>query len=150
MSHRYTRLRYHYVFATKNRETLISAPWQPKLHAYFGGVARNLEIVPIMIGGVADHVHAFVEMPPTLSVSMAIMKLKANTSKWLNEQPEFDGRFAWQEGYGAFTVGESQVAQTIRYIEQQAAHHKKRTFQDELKAFAKKHGLEWQGDGRVA
>lgn len=149
MSHRYTRLRYHYVFATKNRETLLSGPWALKLHAYLGGVARNLEIVPIMIGGVADHVHTFVEMPPTLCVSTAIMKLKANTSKWLNEQPEFDGRFAWQEGYGAFTLGESQVAQTIRYIERQAEHHKKRSFQDELKAFAKRHGLIWQGDGRA-
>ena len=150
MSHRYTRLRYHYVFATKRREATVTAPWVPKLHAYIGGVARNLDIVPIMIGGVADHVHAFVEMPPTLSVSTAIMKLKANSSKWLNEQDDFAGGFAWQEGYGAFTVGESQVAQTIRYIERQAEHHKKRTFQDELKAFARKHGLVWQGDGRVA
>ena len=92
------------------------------------------------IGGVEDHVHLLFHLPPSLALARAVTLFKSNSSKWMNESAR---KFAWQEGYGAFTVGISQQADTIRYINSQHEHHQKRSFEEEFLAFLKKHGISY-------
>jgi len=146
MSHRFTRLRYHLVFSTKERQPLLQGDLGSSMHAYLGGIARNLGGTALEIGGVADHVHLLVELPPTLCIADAMMKLKANSSKWMNESRGPKQRFSWQQGYSAFTVSESTVDATIAYIRAQPSHHAKHSFVDELKAFLAKNGLTLDDD----
>lgn len=98
----------------------------------------------LAVGGAADHVHVLVILPTTLSVAKAMQLLKGNASKWLRETfPELrQQEFAWQEGFGAFSIGVSGVADTIRYIETQEEHHRKNSFREELEVFLKKHGCD--------
>jgi REP element-mobilizing transposase RayT len=143
MAHTFTRLLFHVVWSTKDRSPLLTGDWLARMHAYLGGVVRNLKGYPIEIGGVADHVHLFIQMPPTITVAEAVNKLKSNSSKWISEQPEFRIKFAWQAGYAAFTVSESRFDETIRYIRDQEAHHKPRGFVDELKEFLTRNGMQF-------
>ena len=98
----------------------------------------------LAIGGVADHVHLLLSLPTTLSVSKAMQLLKGNSSKWLRETfPELRPQgFAWQEGFGAFSIGVSGVADTVQYIQTQEEHHRKKSFREELEVFLKKHGYD--------
>jgi REP element-mobilizing transposase RayT len=97
----------------------------------------------LAVGGVADHVHILLSLPSTMAIAKAIQLLKAGSSLWIHETfPEQRG-FAWQEGYGAFSIGISQVKRTKSYIESQAEHHRKKTFQGEFRAFLNKHGIEY-------
>jgi putative transposase len=141
MAHTYTRLLYHVVFSTKERAPLLTGPWLERMHAYLGGVIGNLKGTPIQIGGVADHVHLFVQMPPTITIAETINKLKSNSSRWINEQSEFRTKFAWQEGYAAFSVSDNRYDETIKYIRSQETHHAKRSFADELRAFLEMNGM---------
>src|ERR1700738_1160261 len=102
-----------------------------RLHAYWGEIARENDIVALAVGGVADHVHLLLSLPRTLSVSKAIQLLKAGSSKWVNESFPGLGRFSWQEGYGAFSIGISQREKTVAYIRNQEEHHKRISFADE-------------------
>ena len=140
MSHSYSSNRVHVVFSTKGRARIISEELQPKLWAYMAGIAKNHGFQAIMIGGVQDHVHVLLLLPPTMPLSKAIQFLKGSSSKWLNEN---GGHFAWQEGYGAFSVSASQTADVIRYIKNQAAHHEKRSFEEEFLEFLKKYGIDY-------
>jgi REP element-mobilizing transposase RayT len=116
-------------------------PIQARLWPYLGGIAKANKMSPLAIGGVADHVHALVSLPATLTISKAVQLLKGNSSKWLHEQfPEL-WSFGWQEGYGAFSIGLSGVAATKNYIATQAEHHRRKTFQEEFRSFLDKHGL---------
>ncbi|MCC7509949.1 MAG: IS200/IS605 family transposase [Planctomycetes bacterium] len=141
MGHTYTRLLYHIVYSTKERTPLLAGVWSQRMHEYLGGITRNLKGTPIQIGGVADHVHLFVQLPPTIAVSEAVNKLKSNSSGWINEQSDFREKFAWQEGYAAFSVSENRVDETIRYIQAQDAHHAHKFFADELREFLAKNGM---------
>ncbi len=135
MAHTYTRLLYHIVYSTKDRIPLLPGPWNARMHAYLGGIVRNLKGNPIQVGGVADHVHLFVQLPPTITISETINKLKSNSSRWINEQPDFKDKFAWQEGYAAFSVSDNRYDETIKYIQTQEAHHARQGFVEELKEF---------------
>lgn len=97
----------------------------------------------LAIGGVADHVHALVAIPSSLSVAKSIQLLKGNSSKWIHETFRGQRDFEWQEGYGAFSIGVSGVADTVSYIQDQAEHHRVKSFQEELETFLKKHGMEY-------
>src|SRR6476619_4582074 len=108
MSHTYSNNRIHVIFSTKERHKSISDELQPKLWAYMAGIARNQGFEAMIIGGVKDHVHALLLLPPSLPLSKAIQLLKGNSSKWLNETT--GNKFSWQEGYGAFSVSASQTA----------------------------------------
>jgi putative transposase len=141
--HAFTSTLVHIVFATKNREASLPAEIQSRLCQYLGGIARANKMKALAVGGGADHLHVLVGIPPTLTVSKVVQILKGNSSKWLNETFPEHGRFAWQEGYGAFSVGISAVDDTVRYIVKQAEHHRKRTFRDELELMLKRHGLKF-------
>jgi hypothetical protein len=105
-----------------------------------GGIAKENGIFPKCIGGVADHVHLLLALPTTMGIAKAMQLIKTGSSAWIHLTfPELRN-FAWQQGYGAFSVGISQVPETIQYIEQQLEHHRTRTFKDEYLAFLKRHG----------
>ena len=118
MSHSYSSNRIHVIFSTKSRAKVISDELQPKLWAYMAGIAKEQGFDAIIIGGVQDHVHVLLLLPPTMPLAKAIQFLNGNSSKWLNEKRE---QFAWQEGYGAFSVSASQIDDVIRYIKNQGA-----------------------------
>ena len=132
------------MFSTKNRQKTISEDVQPALCAYLGGIARKNNFRVLAAGGTEDHVHVLLSLPATLPIAKALQLLKGGSSKWLNEGRIKD--FAWQEAYGAFSIGISQRGETTAYIQSQKEHHKKSDFQSEFRAFLEKHGIEydWQ------
>jgi REP element-mobilizing transposase RayT len=134
----------HCVFSTKERRPWLTAAIRPRLLPYLGGIARENEMKALAVGGVADHVHVLLSLPAILSVSKAMQLLKGNSSKWLRATfPELRPQgFAWQEGFGAFSIGVSGLDDTIRYIQQQEEHHRKKSFREEFENFLKKHGYD--------
>ena len=142
MPHTYSSLLVHCVFSTKDRRPSIGAEIQARLWAYIGGIAREHGMTAMAVGGTADHVHVLLSMPPTLEVAKAMRAIKAGSSRWMHETAGLR-EFAWQEAYGAFSIGKSQVAATVEYIEGQGEHHKKRDFQAEFLAILSKHGIEY-------
>ena len=140
MSHSYVQNHLHVVFSTKEREKLIAKPMQPKLWSYMAGIARNHDFLVIANGGMEDHVHLLILLPPILPLAKAINFLKVNSSKWMSEHGT---RFAWQQGYGAFAVSKSNLDAVVRYIKEQERHHRKMSFEDEFIGLLKKHGMEY-------
>jgi len=127
MSHSYSSNRIHVIFSTKNREKRISKALQLKLWPYLAGIARNHGFEAIKVGGVEDHIHVLLLLPATIPLAKAVQILKACSSKWLNDTSSAGKDFAWQEGYGAFSVSASQTDAIMRYIENQRVHHAKRS-----------------------
>ncbi|HTC95673.1 MAG TPA: IS200/IS605 family transposase [Terriglobales bacterium] len=142
MAHSYICCLVHVVFSTAERRPLIREKIGKRLHAYIGGIARENGFVALAVGGVEDHVHVLLSLSRTVCVSKAVQLLKAGSSKWFNENFSKGGRFSWQEGFGAFSVGISQRSKTIAYINNQAEHHKKMSFVEEFKKFLAAHGIE--------
>ena len=101
------------------------------------------KIKALIVGGVEDHVHVLLSIPSMLSLAKSIQLLKGNSSKWIHDTFKEHQSFAWQEGYGAFSIGVSGVAETQKYIQNQPEHHRKMTFKEELEVFLKKHGMEY-------
>ena len=140
MSSTHLSLHYHLVFGTKSHQALITSTWRDRLHAYLGGVIRTLDGVPE--GGVADHVHLLVGLRATHTLADVLRELKSVSSKWVHEEMGVRS-FAWQEGYGAFTVSASQLENVRRYIQQQEEHHRIHTFQEEYLALLQRSGVEF-------
>ena len=117
MANSYISLYVHIVFSTKERQAMITPDLQNRLWAYIGGIARENHMKALSIGGMQDHVHVLLSLPSTLPVAKAMQLIKGGSSKWVHDT--FDGlrKFAWQEGYGAFSVNVSLLEDTIRYIE---------------------------------
>ena len=132
----------HIVFSTKDRRPLLMEAVREPLHAYLATVVRDKGCECFRVGGVADHVHLAIRLNRKVSVSELVAEMKASSSKWLKSQSPTLAKFAWQRGYGAFSVGPTDLNALIRYIDTQEAHHAKQTFQDELRAFLKKYGIE--------
>jgi putative transposase len=105
------------------------------------GIAHNQGFEAMSIGGVCDHVHALIALPPTMPLAKAVQFLKGSSSKWINETK---GEFAWQEGYGAFSVSASQTADVVRYIQNQRIHHEKKSYEEEFVEFLKKYGVSYE------
>jgi putative transposase len=143
MANSFTNLLYHLVFSTKDREPLIRDDWRDKLYAYLGGIVREERGILIQGGGTADHVHLLIKLPPSAAVADLLRLVKANSSKWANETGAAVGKFAWQAGYGAFSVSESQAPDVKHYIQNQAAHHRGRSFQEEFVALLERHGIDY-------
>ena len=138
MAHRYPNILVHCVFSTKERWDLIPAELLPKLWKYFAGIGRNHGIAVLAAGGISNHSHLLIVLPPDMAVAKAVQVLKANSSRWIHEHGL---EFAWQEGYGAFSVSSSNRDAVKSYIEHQAEHHGKRSFEGEFAAFVRKSGL---------
>jgi len=132
---------HHCVFATKGRETSLSAEIRERLWPYLGGVARENGMKALAIGGVADHVHMLLSLPAKMSVAKAMQLLKGNSSKWIHETFPKLRNFAWQEGYAAFSIGVSGIEETRAYIRNQEEHHRTRTYREEVIMFLKRHRL---------
>jgi REP element-mobilizing transposase RayT len=143
MGHSFTSSLNHCAFSTKERRPCITAELQPQLWPFLGGIARKNRMTVLAVGGVQDHVHILVSLPSTIAIAKAIQLLKAGSSLWVHETFSAQRGFAWQEGYGAFSVGISQVEHTRKYIESQAEHHRKNTFQEEFRTFLKKHKMDY-------
>jgi len=143
MAHSFISSLYHCAFSTKGRRRFITADLQARLWPFMGGIARENRMKALVIGGVEDHVHLLLSLPSTLAIAKAIQLIKGGSSRWVHDTFPKLHDFAWQEGYGAFSIGISQVARTIGYIESQVKHHRKRTFQEEFLEFLKKHGIEY-------
>jgi len=141
VAHTYVSELIHCVFSTKERRNLIPAEVQPDLWAFLGGVARKNGFKALIVGGTENHEHILVSMPATMPLSKAVQLVKGASSHWMNEK--FGKQFAWQEGYGAFTLGASQKSDTIDFIKNQAEHHRKRNFEEEFVAFLKKNGVDY-------
>ncbi len=143
MANTYTSLHYHLIFSTKNRVAYITPEIEQRVWAYIGGIARTHKMTALQIGGVDDHVHALVMAHPTLAPSQIAQYLKGDSSKWIHETfPELSA-FAWQEGYGAFTVSKSNIESVVSYIQKQREHHQQRSFQEEYLDFLQKHGVDY-------
>lgn len=142
MSHTYCCSLYHCVFSTKDRHKTITPEIQPRLWAYIGGVAREHHMKPLSVGGTEDHIHMLLSLSSSLPIANAMREIKSASSRWMHETCMLPG-FEWQEGYGAFSIGWSQVEATLAYIARQGEHHRKRNFQAEFVAFLKKHRLEY-------
>lgn len=131
----------HAVFSTKNRSAFLSCrELRAELHAYLGGISRNLGCPILAVGGVEDHVHLLATMSRTITQADWIKELKRSSSVWLKPKlPEF----AWQGGYGLFSVGASQIPSVKDYIANQEQHHRQGSFQEEFLALLEAHGVEW-------
>ncbi|MDB5296431.1 MAG: Transposase like protein [Phycisphaerales bacterium] len=138
-----TNLLYHVIFSTKHRDPTIDVDLRPRLHDYLGGILIEARAKPVLIGGVADHVHVLTYLPAPLPIPDAVRVLKANSSGWVHRTFPDRRSFAWQAGYAAFTVSRSGLEDVRRYIANQEEHHKSVSFQDEYRAFLRKHDIEF-------
>jgi len=141
MANSYHTLLVHAVFSTKNREPWLSPPVRQRLFPYLGGIARQNGMKALSVGGVSEHVHLLLSLSRELSVAEAMQLIKGPSSKWVHQTfPQMAG-FAWQEGYGTFSIGILQADETCRYIEGQEEHHRTVSFQEEYLAFLKRHNV---------
>ena len=127
----------HVVFSTKHRRTWIGNDIRERLWAYMGGIARKNGVHALAIGGMPDHIHLLIALPSMISIADAVREIKAGSSKWFHENHH--RLFAWQEGFGAFSISASSLDEVIRYIQNQEEHHRKFSFADEWKALVKKY-----------
>ena len=141
MSHTYSNLLSHVIFSTKDRQPLIDLEIKPRLVAYLNGIASENGGKVLSLNAMQDHVHLLWELPPTTSMSDALRVLKTNSSRWVRETFGAGKPFAWQTGYGAFSVSRSNIAAVAKYIEAQEVHHRKRTFDEEFVKLLAKHGI---------
>jgi len=139
----YTKLYYHLVFSTKHRAELITSAIEEELYNYLGGIVRSVGGVCVEIGGMPDHVHILAILPPKVALSDALREIKAGSSKWINETKAGPTKFAWQDGYAAFTVSRSQLDSAARYVRDQKLHHTQRDFKSEFLELLEKHGVEY-------
>ncbi len=142
MANTYTNLLYHVVFSTKGRVPLIKDEIREPLYRYIGGIIRNQRGSLLEIGGVADHVHLLARFPASKTVSDMLRDVKSDSTGWINEERPCD-RFAWQTGYGAFTVSQSQIGTVKHYIRRQEKHHRQKSFKEELVGLLQKHEIEY-------
>lgn len=144
MPNTYTQITIHAVFAVKGRANIITKEWRDELHSYISGIIRSEKNVKsLAVGGWKDHVHILFGLPPKLTVSGLLQKVKQNSSKWINEKKFTLGKFQWQEGFGAFSHSRSQRNNVINYIMNQEEHHKNKTFREEYLDMLKKFDVDY-------
>ncbi|MGD9487517.1 MAG: IS200/IS605 family transposase [Calditrichaceae bacterium] len=142
MSGTYSQIYIHIVFAVKGRGNIISKTWQNELHKYLAGIITNKDQKSIIVNGVSDHVHVFVGLKPSMPVSDLVRDIKNNSTNFINKKNFVSEKFAWQEGYGAFSYGHTQIEQVYNYILNQEEHHHKKTFKEEYMEFLRKNEIE--------
>lgn len=142
--HTFVSALYHCVFSTKDRLNLIDPEIRERLHPYLAGIAKAERMQLLGAGGVADHMHLLLRLPASLALSKAMQMLKGGSSKWINETFRRSLKFGWQEGYGAFTIGVSQIDVTLGYLARQEEHQARRSFREEVEEMLRKHGMSWE------
>ncbi len=141
MAHTFTTLHTHVIFSTKGRAPFLDDEIRPRVFAYMGGIVREMRGTAAIVNGVADHVHLLVQLPPDVALAECLRIVKTNPSRWIHETWPDRKKFAWQAGYSASSVSTSNLPAVTRYVERQAEHHKKVSFQDEFIAFLLKNGI---------
>ncbi len=136
-----SRILVHLVFSTKNREPVITPAVQTELHPYLAGVLDNIDCPSLQVGGVADHVHLFFGLSRKRTIAEIVEKLKTSSSKWIKGKDAGLADFHWQSGYGAFSVSQSDADAVVTYIQKQALHHRKMTFQEEYRRLLERYGV---------
>jgi REP element-mobilizing transposase RayT len=144
MANTFASLHYHVIFSTKNRESWIHQDIEQRVWSYLGGIARENDIKALLVGGIENHVHLLLGIPASISVSKALQLIKGGSSGWMKETFPGLSKFAWQDGYGAFTVSKSQIAEVEEYIRTQREHHRVKTFEEEYRAFLDKHEIDYE------
>ncbi len=133
----------HLVFSTKNRQPTIRAEWTTRLHAYIGGIIEQRRGVLLAAGGMPDHRHLLVSLGREWSLGDLLRDVKAGSSKWIHDTFDPEHTFAWQIGYGAFSVSQSNLGSVKQYIADQVKHHQTMSYQDEFRELLRKHDVEW-------
>jgi len=142
MAHSFTNLLYHIVFATKNREPVLDSSLRPDLLAFLGSAIRDEGGIALIVNGVADHVHILAKLRPDIAVSDVLRMIKSRSSAWIHRKVPDLASFAWQTGFGVFSVSQSQVPNVQIYIERQEDHHKRIPYEQELRTLLRKNGLD--------
>lgn len=139
----FTSLYYHFIFSTKNRSSTITSAIQPRLYEYLGGIFRTEGGILLVAGGVPDHIHLLARLNQKHAIADVLRIVKTNSSKWVHETFPGSEAFAWQAGYGAFTVSTSHLEKVKDYIDRQAEHHRSMDFKSEFRELLRKHGIEF-------
>lgn len=142
MAGTFSQIYIQYVFAVKGRQNLLQKPWRDEVFKYIAGIIKAKGQKPIIVNGIADHVHVFVGLKPSMCISDLVRDIKNNSSKFINEKRWVTDKFLWQEGYGAFSYAHSQIDNVYQYIFNQEEHHRKKTFKDEYMDFLYKFEIE--------
>lgn len=146
MPNTYTQLYIQFVFAVKHRQALIHPSWKNELYKYITGVVQNKQSKLLAINGMPDHIHIFIGYKPTIAIPELIKDVKLASNGWINQSKLTKNKFAWQEGYGAFSYSRSQIKDVCTYIENQEIHHKRKTFREEYISFLKSFEIEYRDE----
>jgi REP element-mobilizing transposase RayT len=143
MAGTYHQIHLQIVFAVKGRANLLHKEWRQEVFRYMSGIIKAKGEKPIIVNGVSDHVHVFVGLKPVSNVSDLVRDVKNNSSNFINGQKWLKNKFNWQDGYGVFSYGHSQIERVYNYILNQEKHHRKKTFREEYIEFLKKFEVEY-------
>ena len=143
MANTYTQIHLQLIFAVKYRKALIDRSWKEELNKYITGIVQNQKHKLLTINGIEDHIHILIGFRPHQSLSNLMQDIKGDSSGWINENRFASSRFAWQEGYGAFSYSRSHLSSVINYIENQEEHHRKKSFVEEFKLLLKVSGIDF-------
>ena len=144
MANTFSQIYIQTVFAVSNRLSLIRPEFKEDLHKYITGIVKNQKQKLIVINGMPDHLHILIGLRPSMALADLVREIKADSANFINENKWVRGRFSWQEGYGAFSYGHSQLDTIIRYIQNQEKHHRRRTFKEEYLAWLKKYEIAFE------
>ena len=143
MANTYSQIHIQFVFAVKHRLALISNEWKEELQQFITGIFQSNNHKMLQINSMPDHTHIFIGMRPTQAISSLVQNVKSESSRWINDHHLTSGRFAWQDGYGAFSYCKSHVSDVIRYIQNQEIHHRKEKFPDEYTRLLNEFEIDW-------
>lgn len=143
MANTYTQLYFHIVFAVKGRACLIDTAWKNELYKYIAGIIAKQHQKLMIVNGMPDHIHLLIGTKPNCNLSDLVRGIKANSSKWINEKGFINKTFKWQNGFGAFSKGQSEIHVIINYIKNQEAHHAKKTFNDEYREILETYEIDY-------
>ena len=143
MANTFTQIYIQFVFAVENRASLIQPEWEDELYKYITGIVQKNGHKLIAINGTSNHVHIFAGYKLHQLIPELMQDVKGSSSKWINEKGFVEGKFSWQQGYGAFSYSHSQIDQVVRYINNQENHHKKKTFKEEYLLLLKKFNIQF-------
>lgn len=143
MANTYSQIYIQIVFAVQIRQAIIPSEHKEELHKYITGIIKNKGQKLIVVNSMPDHIHIFVGIKPSISISDLVRDIKSNSSAFVNDNHWMRGKFNWQEGFGAFSYGHSQIGSVVRYIQNQDIHHRRRTFSEEYREMLKAFNVEY-------